>query len=222
VNPLRVLLTPEAAGLPAGERVARRLAGQGGRVFALGQAGVRTLRRELSPAEIHYLRRALLGLAPGEDLRPRPDNESVVGLVCAGRAAPGAGRQLGAAAEAGAGGESDAAAGEPGLALHAVSDHVNLAWRSPLRGPNDDSLGPRFPALTGLYRPDAVRARLDLAAPGEVVACPADDRDLRPFELEVVERHGFRLLSTELAPVALLAAHLGYRVAAAVLERKDA
>jgi purine-nucleoside phosphorylase len=44
-----------------------------------------------------------------------------------------------------------------------VSDHVNLQGTSPLVGPNDDSLGPRFPDLSDAYDPE-LRARAREAA----------------------------------------------------------
>jgi len=40
--------------------------------------------------------------------------------------------------------------------LMLITDHINfvgMAGLSPLRGPNDDSLGPRFPDMTGAYDP---------------------------------------------------------------------
>ena len=46
---------------------------------------------------------------------------------------------------------------EPGT-LVAVSDHLNLQGTSPLVGPNDETLGPRFPDMTDAYDP-AYRAR---------------------------------------------------------------
>lgn len=45
----------------------------------------------------------------------------------------------------------------PGL-LVLISDHVNLQGTSPLVGPNDDALGPRFPDMSDAYDP-ALRAR---------------------------------------------------------------
>ena len=37
--------------------------------------------------------------------------------------------------------------------LVAISDHLNLQGASPLVGPNDDSLGPRFPDMSDAYDP---------------------------------------------------------------------
>jgi hypothetical protein len=46
----------------------------------------------------------------------------------------------------------------------------------------------------------------------------ADDAAPTAFETDLAERNGLSVLSTELAPVALVAAHLGYHLAALVLE----
>ena len=54
----------------------------------------------------------------------------------------------------------------------AISDHINLTGASPLTGPNDERLGPRFVDMTDAYDP-ALRAIAALAAP------PAIGRPLR-------------------------------------------
>jgi len=41
----------------------------------------------------------------------------------------------------------------PAGTLMLISDHLNLTGRSPLIGPNDDAVGPRFPDLTNVYSP---------------------------------------------------------------------
>jgi purine-nucleoside phosphorylase len=44
--------------------------------------------------------------------------------------------------------------------LMALTDHIGLWADSPLRGPNEDTLGPRFPDMSRVYNP----ALVDLAA----------------------------------------------------------
>ena len=46
--------------------------------------------------------------------------------------------------------------------LMLVRDHLNLTGRNPLQGPNDDSLGPRFPDMSRAY--DAELGELALAS----------------------------------------------------------
>jgi purine-nucleoside phosphorylase len=53
--------------------------------------------------------------------------------------------------------------------LMLVTDHLNLTGRSPLFGPNDDTLGPRFLDLTEVYDPE-LRGRVRAAADAEGVA----------------------------------------------------
>jgi purine nucleoside phosphorylase len=103
----------------------------------------------------------------------------------------------------------------------AVADHVNLTWRSPLAGPNDDRFGPRFPVVAGMYDAGLVRQRLS-ALPGlvtgeGVVAGVRDMSRLSGFEQEMIRRWGMGAVTSELVPVALVAAHLGFRLAAVVV-----
>lgn len=105
--------------------------------------------------------------------------------------------------------------------LVAVTDHVNLTWRTPLAGANDDQVGPRFPSMDGVYVPDAAEA----AAHGEdglavirgVVAGVADDRDPDAREAQEAERLGWVAVSSELVAPVIVAAHMGLRVAAFVV-----
>lgn len=122
-------------------------------------------------------------------------DELLVGYVCAGKAV--------------------SAGCAVGMAV--VADHVDLTWRSPLTGPNDERFGPRFPVVAGVYRPEAVGVALESGAFLGVVAGVRDDRRLTAFEAGVVARHGMQAVSSELVAVSILAAHMGFKVAAIVV-----
>lgn len=176
-------------------------------MVSLAAAGVRDLGRALSAAEVYAVRKALLGSDPGEAVAAGVSRDVIVGYVCAGSGGTGTDKRDGRVAAE--------------TCVVAVADHANLTWRSPLAGPNDDRLGPRFPVMTGLYAPDVVAERLG-GVPGMVVSSGAvagvgDDARLTGFEMKMVAARGFEAASSELVPVAILAAHLGWRVAAAVI-----
>ncbi|WP_022916607.1 purine-nucleoside phosphorylase [Ruania albidiflava] len=99
-----------------------------------------------------------------------------------------------------------------------ISDHLNTTGVDPLRGPNDERWGPRFPETTGLYdhslrqlaRTAAARSGTALQEgvyawwPGPSLETPAEIRMLRGFGADVVG------MST--VPEALTAGYLGMRV----------
>jgi hypothetical protein len=175
---------------------------------SLRETGVRNLARALSLAEVHALRKALLGEDPNGAAVALVPRDVIVAYVCVGRPtvpAAACGTDRGTVA---------------GRAL-AVVDHANLTWRSPLSGPNDARLGPRFPVMSGVYAPERVSDGLawlpSMVVIEGVVAGVSDDVCPTEFEKRVVVAHGFGAISSELVPVAILAAHLGLRVAAAVI-----
>jgi len=53
--------------------------------------------------------------------------------------------------------------------LMIISDHINMTGQQPLIGPNDDSLGPRFPDLVDVWSPP-LRALMHRAADDEGIA----------------------------------------------------
>lgn len=178
---------------------AKALAGPDGHVVFLGDSLSRAMaRRPLSAAEIRDIRTAILGFDPESLSETNPLSAGIVGYVC--------------------GGVSVGAAGAGSLV--AVEDHVNLTWRSPLAGSNDERIGPRFPSLSGVYAPEEVLDRVasvcERPAARAVVAGVGDARGLLPFESHVLREQNVGVVTSELVPVVLLAAHLGFRVAAGV------
>ena len=103
-----------------------------------------------------------------------------------------------------------------GLVL--ISDHINLQGVNPLTGPNDDSLGPRFPdmseAYSRAYREAAKQVAMELCVPisegvyaamlGPSYETPAEIRYLRTIGADVVG------MSTVLE--AIVANHMGIKV----------
>lgn len=103
-----------------------------------------------------------------------------------------------------------------GLVL--ISDHINLQGVNPLVGPNDDSLGPRFPDMSDLYSRDyrdiARHVASELCIPigegvyaamlGPSYETPAEIRYLRSIGADVVG------MSTVLEAIA--AHHMGMKV----------
>lgn len=216
---MRVLISPRAglvedgACLEMAAEAARALAGPGGPVVSLRDIGIRNLARRLSAAEVALLRQALRG---GDE-----DEPGLVGYVCCGSRLTAHGRR-----------DHDEAGAAAGITI--VTDHANLTWRSPLTGPNADSVGPRFPSMAEVYEPGTAAARLS-AAKGMivtsgvagtpsvvtqgVVAGVVDDGRLNAFEAQMAGEQGYAAASSELVPVVIVAAHMGLRVAAAVVTR---
>ncbi len=115
------------------------------------------------------------------------------------------------------------AAGGVDPTLHAgelviLRDHLNLMGGSPLRGPNDDRLGPRFPDMTAAYDPElralaaaagrdvglALREGVYAGLPGPQYETPAEVRMLRLL--------GADLAGMSTVPEVIAAAHMGARV----------
>ena len=101
--------------------------------------------------------------------------------------------------------------------LVAVSDHLNLQGTSPLVGPNDDSLGPRFPDLTDAYDPDYRRlahdaaTRLGLELGDGVYAAWLGPAFETPAEIRMMRALGADLVGMSTVPEVLAARHMGIR-----------
>ena len=98
-----------------------------------------------------------------------------------------------------------------------VSDHLNLQGTSPLVGPNDDSLGPRFPDMSAAYDP-ALRAiaheaaaRLGQSLAEGVYAAWLGPAFETPAEIRMIRVLGGDLVGMSTVPEVLAARHMGLR-----------
>ncbi len=99
-----------------------------------------------------------------------------------------------------------------------ISDHINLLGQNPLTGPNDDSLGPRFPDMSDAYSKKLrevaraagsklgreLREGVYAAVPGPSYETPAEIRYLRTI--------GADLVGMSTVPETIAANHAGMRV----------
>jgi len=107
--------------------------------------------------------------------------------------------------------------GEPML----IADHINLVGLSganPLRGPNLDSFGPRFPDMTEAYDPDLRRATIEVAQEEDiplqqgVYVCLAGPNYETPAELRFLQVIGADAVGMSTVPEVIVARHGGTRV----------
>jgi purine-nucleoside phosphorylase len=104
-----------------------------------------------------------------------------------------------------------------------LSDHLNLIGTNPLRGPNDDRLGVRFPDMTEVYS-QALRAiaqeeagRLGLGLTQGVYACLPGPSYETPAEIRMLRTLGADVVGMSTVPEAIVARHAGIDVLAFAL-----
>jgi purine-nucleoside phosphorylase len=99
-----------------------------------------------------------------------------------------------------------------------ITDHINTIPESPLRGPNIEELGPRFPNLNDAYSPRlrelahqaarevglALREGIYVATPGPMYETPA--------EIQAYKRLGADLVGMSTVPEVIAARHCGLEV----------
>lgn len=101
-----------------------------------------------------------------------------------------------------------------------VSDHINLLGANPLTGPNDDSLGPRFPDMTEAYSREyreiaqAAGAELSIDLKEGVYAAMPGPSYETPAEIRFLRTIGADLVGMSTVPEAIAANHLGMKVLA--------
>jgi purine-nucleoside phosphorylase len=103
-------------------------------------------------------------------------------------------------------------------ALMVISDHVNLMGVNPLRGPNDERFGPRFPDMSAVYSPELQEIVVD-----EAKAIGAEVRRgiygglsgpsyETPAEIHLLRALGADAVGMSTVPEAIVARHMGLEV----------
>ena len=103
-------------------------------------------------------------------------------------------------------------------ALMVISDHVNLMGVNPLRGPNDDRFGPRFPDMTAVYSPELQALVVDEAKAigvevrrGIYGALSGPSYET-PAEIHLLRNLGADAVGMSTVPEAIVARHMGLEV----------
>jgi purine-nucleoside phosphorylase len=105
-------------------------------------------------------------------------------------------------------------------ALVVISDHINLQGSNPLVGPNDDSLGPRFPDMTDAYSAEyraiahKVAGELGIPFAEGVYAAVSGPSYETPAEIRYLRTIGADLVGMSTVPEVIVANHMGMRVLA--------
>ena len=102
--------------------------------------------------------------------------------------------------------------------LMLIVDHINLMPENPLRGPNDEALGPRFPSMHNAYDRDLRQLALSVAAElgiplqqGVYVALQGPNLET-PAEYLFVRTIGGDAVGMSTVPEVIVANHMGVRV----------
>jgi len=102
--------------------------------------------------------------------------------------------------------------------LMIIVDHINLMPENPLRGPNDESLGPRFPSMHEAYSKKLVELAQEVAlklgiklSPGIYVALQGPNLET-PSEYRMVRILGGDAVGMSTVPEVIVANHMGMKV----------
>lgn len=106
---------------------------------------------------------------------------------------------------------------DPGT-LMVISDHINLFPDHPLRGVNDERIGPRFPDMTTAYDPElqtlahAAGKRIDFPlAEGVYAGLPGPSYET-PAEIQMLRTMGASAAGMSTVPEVIAANHMGAKI----------
>jgi len=104
--------------------------------------------------------------------------------------------------------------------LMVITDHINMMGENPLRGPNDDRFGPRFPDMTAAYTPAYIEVAHEVArgmkvalAEGVYVALRGPSYET-PAEIRMMRKLGADAVGMSTVPEVIVARHCGIKVLA--------
>jgi deoxyribose-phosphate aldolase len=106
---------------------------------------------------------------------------------------------------------------EPGEVM-LITDHINTMGANPLRGPNDEAIGPRFADMTHTYAPDLqaltlnIAKRLDIPLQQGVYAAVSGPTFETPAERRYLRIIGGDAVGMSTAPEVTAANHAGMRI----------
>ena len=103
-------------------------------------------------------------------------------------------------------------------ALMVISDHLNLMGVNPLRGPNDERFGPRFPDMSAVYSPELQELVIDEARAINLevrrgLYCGLSGPSYEtPAEIHLLRALGADAVGMSTVPEAIVARHMGIEV----------
>lgn len=101
--------------------------------------------------------------------------------------------------------------------LMVMTDHINFIGDNPLRGPNDEKIGPRFPPMQAVYTPQLIKLAMEV---GRKIGAPIQKgvylAVTGPNYETAAELRAFRILGADAVgmstvPEVIVAAHCGYK-----------
>lgn len=99
-----------------------------------------------------------------------------------------------------------------------ITDHINLTGQNPLRGPNDETLGPRFPDMFECYDPQLIKLAETVAAELSIILRRGVYAWVTGPNLETAAEYRYlRIIGADLVgmstvPETIVARHAGLRV----------